>query len=146
MFELKMYSNGEWIGSEKKDKSKVINPATKEVMSIAPQAIKKETEDIITIVKQTFESGVWSEISPQDRARYLFNIADRMAEKQEELAVIESSNNGKTKLEAEYDVADAISCFRYYAGLIMKADGESYDSPDLMQGLIVKETVGVAGL
>src|SRR5699024_10111548 len=119
---------------------------TKEVLAIAPQATKKETEDIITIAKQTFESGVWSEISPQDRARYLFNIADRMAEKQEELAVIESSNNGKTKLEAEYDVADAISCFRYYAGLIMKADGESYDSPDLMQGLIVKEPVGVAGL
>ncbi len=55
-------------------------------------------------------------------------------------------DNGKTFREAGYDVADAAACFRYYAGLITKPDGQTYHVADPMQAMVVREPVGVCGL
>ena len=55
-------------------------------------------------------------------------------------------DNGKTLREAGYDVADAAACFRYYAGLITKPDGQTYHVADPMQAMVVREPVGVCGL
>jgi len=61
------------------------------------------------------------------------------------LAAIETGNNGKPLREAYYDVADAANCFRYYAGLVTKPTGQTYDVPDAMQAMTVREPIGVCG-
>lgn len=56
-------------------------------------------------------------------------------------------DNGKTRAEAEFDMEDAAACFRYYAGLITKPAGETFDVPDPnIHSMVVREPVGVAGL
>ncbi len=144
--QLKLYINGEWIDSSNPQLFDVINPANQEVIAKAPKATKEEAEQAIKIAKETFESGVWSSKTPQERAAVLLQIADKMEEHAAELAYLETQNNGKVLREAEGDVADSIEAFRYYAGLIQNPTGVTYEAMEGLQTMIVKEPMGVAGL
>ncbi|MBU8879987.1 aldehyde dehydrogenase family protein [Bacillus sp. FJAT-29790] len=146
MFNLKMYINGEWRDSQNKEKRNVINPATGEVFAQAAEGTVEDVREAIQVAKATFESGVWSEMAPAERASYLFKIADKIDENAEELARLETMDNGKPLREAGFDMADAAACFRYYAGLITKPDGVTYQVPDPVQAFVVREPVGVCGL
>lgn len=146
VIELKNFINGEWRDSANSDINEVIDPANQEVIAIAPRATKEETEEAIAVAKAAFESGVWSELTAHERSEYLHKIADKIDENLDELVRLEVMDNGKIKAEAEFDIADAASCFRYYAGLILSPEGETYQVPEDVQAMIVKEPVGVAGL
>ncbi|WHY68877.1 aldehyde dehydrogenase family protein [Neobacillus sp. SuZ13] len=144
--ELKQYINGQWVESSDPKKLNIINPATQEVIARAPKATKEETEETIKIAKRTFESGVWSDRSPQERAAVLLQIADKLQENIDELTELEVQNNGKTRREARSDAEEAAHTFRYYAGLLTMPNGQAYEASGDMQTLIVKEPMGVAGL
>ncbi|MGE7609824.1 aldehyde dehydrogenase family protein [Peribacillus frigoritolerans] len=144
--ELKQYINGQWVESSDPKKLNIINPATQEVIARAPKATKEETEETIKIAKRTFESGIWSDRSPQERAAVLLQIADKLQENIDELTELEVQNNGKTRREARSDAEEAVNTFRYYAGLLNIPNGQAYEASGDMQTLIVKEPMGVAGL
>jgi betaine-aldehyde dehydrogenase len=81
-----------------------------------------------------------------ERASYLFKLADAIDARIDELATLETRNNGKPLRESKYDVADAASCFRYYAGLITKPQGQTFEVPDPnITTMVVREPVGVCG-
>ncbi|TKG98514.1 aldehyde dehydrogenase family protein, partial [Peribacillus simplex] len=63
-----------------------------------------------------------------------------------ELSQLETANTGKPLKEAEFDIADAADCFRYYAGLVTKPDGQTYPVSGPVQAMVVREPVGVCGL
>lgn len=145
--QLKNYINGEWTdSSQTDDRNEVLNPATQEVIAYAPRTTKEETEEAIRVARETYESGVWSDLTVHERAAYLDRIADKIDEHFEELVDLEVENNGKIKAEAEFDIGDAAECFRYYSGLIRTVQGETYEVPEPMQAMVVREPVGVAGL
>lgn len=146
VLELKMYINGEWRLSSNPDINIVINPANSEIIATAPRATIEETKEAIKVAKETFESGVWSKLSAQERADYLLKIADKIDEKHDELVELEVNDNGKIKAEADIDIHDAASCFRYYAGLIRTPDGQTYHVADPVQTMVVREPIGVTGL
>jgi betaine-aldehyde dehydrogenase len=81
-----------------------------------------------------------------ERASYLFKLADLIDQRADELATMETRNNGKPLREAKFDVADAAACFRYYAGLITKPLGQTYEVGDpTIQSMVVREPIGVCG-
>lgn len=144
--DLKMFINGEWKDSSNHEKRPVINPANGEVIAYAPEGTVEDAKEAIDVARKAFNDGRWSDLSAQERATYLFKIADKIEEYQEELTKLETLDNGKTNREAGYDVADAAACFRYYAGLITKPDGFTYHVADPMQAMVVREPIGVCGL
>ncbi|MGC4379247.1 aldehyde dehydrogenase family protein [Fictibacillus sp. Mic-4] len=146
MLNLKMYINGEWRDSRNNEKRDVINPATGEVFAQAAEGTVEDAKEAIEVAKRTFESGAWSELPPIERASYLFKIADKIDEYHDELTKLETMDNGKPHREADGDITDAANCFRYYAGLITKPDGQTYHVADPMQAMVVREPVGVCGL
>lgn len=143
---LKMFINGEWKDSSNHEKRPVINPANGEVIAYAPEGTIEDAKEAIDVARRAFNDGRWSALSAQERASYLFKIADKIEEYQEELTQLETLDNGKPNREAGYDVADAAACFRYYAGLITKPDGFTYHVADPMQAMVVREPIGVCGL
>lgn len=143
---LKMFIDGEWKEAENQQTRPVINPANGEVIAHAPEGTVADARSAIDAARRAFEEGVWSGLSAQERASFLFKIADKIDEYADELTQLETMDNGKTLREAGYDVADAAACFRYYAGLITKPDGQTYHVADPMQALVVREAVGVCGL
>ena len=58
---------------------------------------------------------------------------------------METLNNGKPLRETMYDVVDAANCFRYYAGLATKPQGQTFDVPAASQTMVVREPIGVCG-
>ncbi|CAI8968706.1 MULTISPECIES: aldehyde dehydrogenase family protein [Bacillus] len=146
MLDLKMYLNGEWRDSSNQEKRPIINPANGKVIAYAPEGTIEDAKYAIEVARATFDSGIWSETSAAERASYLFKIADEIDKNLEELARLETMDNGKTYREAEGDIGDAAACFRYYAGLITKPDGQTYHVADPMQAMVVREPVGVCGL
>lgn len=143
---LKLFINGEWIHSANPETQDVINPANQGVIAKAPKATKAETEKTIHIAKSTFESGVWSERTPGERAEVLLQIANGIEAHLNELTELEVMNNGKTIREAEADVTDALNTFRYYASLLQNQTDETFEAEKDLQTMIVKEPMGVAGL
>ncbi|MGV4967461.1 aldehyde dehydrogenase family protein [Priestia aryabhattai] len=141
---LNMYINGEWKKAEKQRST--VNPATGEVIGYAAEGSAEDMKTAIGAAREAFDSGIWSETSASERAAILFKIADKLEEAKEELAALETMDNGKPYREAEADVEDAAACFRYYAGLITKPDGQTYSVPAPMQAMVIKEPIGVCGL
>ncbi|SFG45702.1 betaine-aldehyde dehydrogenase [Priestia megaterium] len=141
---LNMYINGEWKKAEKQRPT--VNPATGEVIGYAAEGSIEDMKTAITAARKSFDSGIWSETSASERAAILFKIADKLEEAKEELAALETMDNGKPYREAEADVEDAAACFRYYAGLITKPDGQTYSVPAPIQAMVIKEPIGVCGL
>ncbi|MED1205703.1 aldehyde dehydrogenase family protein [Heyndrickxia acidicola] len=143
---LKMYIDGGWRDSKNQETRAILNPANGEVITYAPEATIADVRAAIHAARRTFDQGTWSGLSAQERASYLFEIADKIDEYADELTKLETMDNGKTLREAGFDVGDAASCFRYYAGLITKPDGQTYHVADPMQAMVVREPVGVCGL
>ncbi len=144
---LKMYINGEWRESSSKAIRDIINPANGEVIAQAAEGTLEDAEAAIQAARDAFDSGIWSDLPAAERASYLYKIADKLEERHKELVELEVLDNGKTRGEAEFDMEDAAVCFRYYAGLITKPAGETFDVPDPnIHSMVVREPVGVAGL
>lgn len=143
---LKHYINGNWTRQENTEEMIIINPATQEVIANAPVASREETIRAIKSAKRSYESGIWSTLSPHERSITLNQIADKLEKHLEELIELEVENNGKTNREALFDAEDAVQTFRYYASLLQVSQDETYEGPDNVQTLVVKEPIGVVGL
>lgn len=124
----------------------ILNPATQEVIAKAPIASREETIYAIKSAKRSYESGIWSNLTPQERSITLFQIADKLEKHFEELTDLEVKDNGKTKREAASDVTESVNTFRYYASLLQVTKDETYIGLNNVQTMIVKEPIGVTGL
>lgn len=123
----------------------LVNPASGEELCKVAEADTKLVEKAINAARKAFDEGPWPRMTAQERAGFLFKLADKIDENAEELAHLETLNGGKPLREAQYDIADAAGCFRYYAGLITKPTGQTVDvgAPSVTQ--IVREPIGVCG-
>ncbi|RYM02723.1 aldehyde dehydrogenase family protein [Sporolactobacillus sp. THM7-7] len=141
-----MYINGEWRHGGANQKRTIINPANGEVIAEAVEGTVSDVKQAVQAARKAFDSGIWSELSAEERADYLLQAADKIDERHDELTALETMDNGKPLREAGYDISDAAACFRYYAGLILAPHGETYHVPDNMQAMVVREPIGVCGL
>ncbi|MBS4190426.1 aldehyde dehydrogenase family protein [Bacillus sp. FJAT-49705] len=146
MFNLKMFINGKWMDSLSGEKSHVVNPANSKIMVEVSKGSREEAQMAINAARTAFDSGIWSDLPAAERASYLFKIADKIEEKAAELSKLETENTGKPLKESEFDIADTVDCFRYYAGLVTKPNGQAYPVADPVQAIVVREPVGVCGL
>ncbi|WP_370297827.1 aldehyde dehydrogenase family protein [Ammoniphilus sp. YIM 78166] len=141
-----MFINGEWVQAQSGKTREIMNPANGQIIAVAAEGDVVDAQNAIEVARQAFDSGVWSDLSPAARASFLFKVADKLEERAEEIAHLETLDNGKPLRETRFDVADAAACFRYYAGLVTKPDGQTYHVADPMQAMVVREPVGVCGL
>ncbi|MEK4027000.1 aldehyde dehydrogenase family protein [Pseudobacillus sp. FSL P4-0506] len=141
----KFYINGEWIEPISKEILSVINPATGEELAKVASANAQDAERAIHAARSAFDKGQWRTMSAHERANMLMELAAKIEEHQEELAEIETANNGKTLREAQADVAEAAKTFRYYAGLATKPSGETFETGEPLVSRVVREPIGVCG-
>lgn len=146
MLQLRMFIDGVWKDSANGNKKDVLNPANGRLIAQVADGTVDDTKEAIAAARKSFDSGVWSELGGSERAAYLFKIADAIDNQVEELARLESLDNGKPIREAIYDVSDTAACFRYYAGLITKPDGHTLNVPGAVQTIVVREPIGVCAL
>jgi betaine-aldehyde dehydrogenase len=144
------YINGRWSAAVSGDSREIINPANGEVLALATESGAEDSALAVAAAKEAFHgAGAWRRMSGPNRAEHLYAIADAIKAKADELALLDTLNNGKPLREARADVADAIACFRYYAGLIGKPHGGVYEVGDgfgAMHAYSLHEPIGVCAL
>jgi len=140
----RMYINGEFVESASKQYFPVVDPSTEEVMAEVPEANEEDVNRAVAAAKAAFDSGVWPQTTAQDRGRILFRLAERIRKEAAQLAELEARNSGKPIVEAEYDIADAATCFEYYGGMATKILGHVNPVPDNALSLSLREPIGVA--
>ncbi|MGD8191471.1 aldehyde dehydrogenase family protein [Brevibacillus ginsengisoli] len=142
----KLYIAGQWADAEDGAVREIVNPATGEVIAVVPEGGLGDVRKAIKEARRAFDETDWPDIPPVERARLLHALADRIEQRAEELAILESQNTGKALRESRHDVQEAYECFRYYAGLITKPLGQTYQVADPMMSMVVREPIGVCGL
>jgi len=143
---LPMFLNGAWTAAVDGGTREILNPANNEVIATAAEGTARDAEAAIAHARRAFDEGPWPQMRAPERAAYLFKLADLIEKHAAELAILETRNNGKPLREANYDVADAAACFRYYAGLITKPLGQTYEVSDpTIHAMVVREPIGVCG-
>lgn len=140
-----MYINGEFVESAGKKMFDVFDPSTEEVIAQVPDAQADDVNRAVAAAKAAFEEGPWPSTTHAERGRILNRLAEKIRQNQAALAELECRNSGKPIVEAEYDIADAATCFEYYGGLANKVVGYVNPVPDNALSLSMKEPVGVAG-
>ncbi|GBF32385.1 betaine aldehyde dehydrogenase [Desulfocucumis palustris] len=143
---LKMYIDGQWVDAVSGKTREIINPANGEVIAVSADGGVEEVNRAVAAAKAAFYENGWWDTPASERARLLFEVARLLEENADQLAREETLNNGKPLREAYFDVSDAAGCFRYFAGLATKPHGQTYEVPDPMQAMVVREPVGVCGL
>lgn len=150
MEQKKTYINGNWIDGTSGKTLQSVNPATGEILAEIQENSIEDTILAISAAKESFyQKRDWRDMDAQTRSDILLKIADKIEENLEEIAKIESMDNGKPLREAEADVDDAVHCFRYYAGLIRTPKGGVYQVNSnfgAMHSYEIHEPVGVCAL
>jgi betaine-aldehyde dehydrogenase len=143
---LPMFLNGAWVEASAGRTRDILNPANNELLATVTDGSELDAEAAIAHARRAFDTGPWPRMRAQERAGYLFKLADLIDGLGSYLAELETRNNGKPLREAKFDVADAAACFRYYAGLITKPLGQTYEVSDpTIQAMVVREPIGVCG-
>lgn len=123
-----------------------INPATEEVICQVAEGDKADVDLAVHAARAAFESGPWSRMDARDRGRLLNKLADLMEANLDELAALETLDNGKPLGDAKAaDVPLAIDCLRYYAGWADKITGDTIPVRGDYFCYTRREPVGVCG-
>ncbi|MEA2332933.1 MAG: hypothetical protein QOH58_3071 [Thermoleophilaceae bacterium] len=140
------------IGGERPDAAsgrtfETLDPATGQAIAAVAHAGTEDVDRAVRAAREAFEDGRWSGIAPSKRTRAMLALADALEANADELAQLESLDNGKpVKLAKRVDVQLAADHLRYFAGWPTKISGETLPvSQPNMHCYTRKEPVGVCG-
>ena len=144
----RMYIDGKFVNAASGKTLSVYNPATGEVMAQVPEAEAVDVDQAVRAARRAFDEGPWTKMSPSQRGRLMLKLADLMEQHLEELAEIESMDNGKPVSVARVaDVPLAVDLFRYMAGWATKIMGHTFpiSFPGEYLSYTLREPIGVVG-
>ena len=142
--EIQNYIDGVFVAPASGKTIDNINPATGEVYGTIPRSDKRDVENAVAAAKRAFPS--WSKLSAAERSSWLLKVANRIEERMEELALAESTDNGKPlKLARSVDIPRARDNFKFYATAILHDAYETHDMGIDGFNYTLRQPIGVAG-
>jgi phenylacetaldehyde dehydrogenase len=126
----------------------VYNPATGTVIANVPEGDAADVDLAVAAARRAFDDGIWARIGPSGRGKMLWKMADLIERDLEELAELESIDNGKPYAVARVaDLPLAVDMFRYMAGWATKITGSTLplSLPGEYLSYTMREPVGVVG-
>ncbi|HVF48655.1 MAG TPA: betaine-aldehyde dehydrogenase [Pyrinomonadaceae bacterium] len=140
-----LFIDGKWVDAESGKTFTTPNPATGATLAEVAEADKADIDKAVAAARRAFE-GKWSKLSARERGRMLYKLAQLIEAKSEELAALETADNGKPIRESLYvDIPQVVENFEYFAGYATKIDGETISVPGQMFNYTLREPLGVCG-
>ncbi len=103
----------------------VVNPATEEVIAEVASAEQADVDAAVAAARAALD-GPWGKLSARERGRLVWKIGERLMERADEIARLETLHNGKPIFESrQIEVPAAAECFQYFAGWADKIHGET---------------------
>ena len=144
----KLLIGGEWVTAAGGQTFATLNPATGETLAQVALAGEADVDLAVQAARRAFESDAWQAMSGADRGNLLWRVADLMEQHADELAELETLDNGKPiRTARQGDLPTAIKHFRYYAGWASKLEGSTIPVSYPNQFVYtLREPMGVVGL
>jgi len=144
--QYRMFINGEWAEARSGKTFESINPYTGRPWAVVPEAGDEDVDDAVQAARAAFDEGHWGRMTGTERARLMRRLADLIGENSEQLATIESADNGKLLRETRGQLKALPEWFHYFAGAADKIQGETIpsDKPNFFI-YTRREPIGVVG-
>lgn len=141
-----LYIDGEFVPSADEKTFTSFNPATGEVLAELYEAGEADIDRAVKAARRAFEQGPWRNMNASERGRLIYKLADLIEQNAEELAQLESLDNGKPIRETRAaDIPLTIEHFRYFAGWATKITGQTIPVAGKFFNYTRHEPVGVIG-
>ena len=142
----KLFINGRWVDSVSGKAFDTLNPATEKVITSVAEGDSADIDLAVAAAREAFENGPWKKTDARDRGRILLKIAGLIERNKDELALLDTLDNGKPINETtNADIPLVIDCFLYYAGWADKIHGETIPVRGDFFNYTLREPVGVVG-
>ena len=148
----KLFINGQWTDAASGRTFETPNPATGETLANIAEGDAEDINRAVRAARRAFDDGPWGRMTPSERGRIIWRIGDLILEHADELAQLESLDNGKPVAVARgADVPLAADLFHYMAGWATKIEGNTINiSVPYMPGAnfhsyTLREPLGVVG-
>ncbi|MFD0890430.1 aldehyde dehydrogenase family protein, partial [Streptosporangium algeriense] len=142
-----LFIDGRWVDAASGRTFATPDPATGRTLAHVAEADAEDVDRAVRAARRAFEHGPWSRMTPSERGRIIWRIGDLILEHAEELAQLESLDNGKPLSVARVaDVPLAADLFHYMAGWATKIEGNtiSLSAPgSAFHAYTLREPVGV---
>jgi aldehyde dehydrogenase (NAD+) len=145
--QTKMLIDGKWTNSTSGRTFETINPATGDVIAHVAEGQAPDIDKAVKAARKAFEKGPWRrKMSARDRGKCLNRLADLIEKNFDELALLESLDNGKPLKDSRAaDLPLVLDCYRYYAGWADKIEGKTIPISGPFFCYTRHEPVGVVG-
>jgi len=138
--------NNQWVPSKSGKTFATINPSTGDEICQVAEADAADVEIAVKAARAAFNRGAWKTMAASERGRLLNRLADLMEQNADELARLESLDNGKPfAIALAVDVPASVSCYRYFAGWADKIHGKTIPIDGDYFCYTRHEAVGVVG-
>ena len=150
--ERKLFIDGRWVDAASGRTFVTPNPATGDTLATVAEGDAEDVDRAVRAARRAFEDGPWASMTPSDRGRIIWKIGDLILEHVDELAQLETLDNGKPFGVAQVaDVPLAADLFHYMAGWATKIEGNSINisvpfAPGAnFHAYTLREPIGVVG-
>ncbi len=140
-----LFIDGKWVDAESGKTFETPNPATGATLAEVAEGDKADIDKAVAAARRAYE-GKWSKMSARDRGRLLYKLSQLIEQNANELAALETADNGKPIRESTYvDLPQVVENFEYFAGYATKIEGETIPVPGQMFNYTLREPLGVCG-
>ena len=144
-----MLIGGEWVPATSGETFDVFDPATGSLLTRVPSGGQEDVDRAVRAARRSFVSRSWRGMSPAERAKILWRVAELIDQQAADIVRVEVLDNGIPLAIACWTVGIGAEAFRYYAGWITKIHGltSEFSGPaGQFHAYTLREPVGVAGL
>src|SRR5450755_3356900 len=142
----KLLINNRWVSSESGRTFATVNPSTGEEICQVAEADAADVDNAVKAARAAFDHGPWRKMRASERGRLLHRLADLIETHADELARLETLDNGKPlSIAKAVDVAKTVACYRYFAGWADKVQGKTIPIDGDFFCYTRHEPIGVVG-
>lgn len=142
----KLYIGGTWVEPHSTETIEVFSPATGARVGSTPLADETDVDTAVRTARAAFESGVWSQTSPADRAAVINRAADLIDARMADIAALVSAEMGATPTDVmTLQGLAATGVLRGYASATTEFPWEEKRTGLFGETLVTREPVGVVG-
>ena len=140
------FIGGKWTSSASGKTFETIHPATEEVICEVAEGDEEDIDAAVDAAREAFDNGPWSKMDARDRGQLIWKLAELIEEEADDLAALETLDNGKPISDARAaDIPLVIDCLKYYAGWADKIEGRTIPVRGDYFTYTRREPVGVVG-
>lgn len=142
----KLFIGGRFVDSASGKTMPVVDPRTEKVVMEVAEGDAADVDKAVAAARAAFDHGPWPRMTGKERGRMLYRLADAMEAHAEELAQLETLDNGKPiGYSRAADIPLSVDHFRYYAGWADKIHGKTIPVDGPYMAYTMHEPIGVVG-